>query len=75
MREDVSDNALLLDLDEAAAQMSCCQKTMRGFIKSGELPYIVVGNGRTRLRRKIHPTDLQTFIEFGGGTTDVRLQA
>ena len=75
MREDVSDNALLLDLDEAAKQMSCCHKTMREFIKSGELPDIVVGTVARACGAKSTRLTCRRSLNFGGGTTDVRLQA
>ena len=63
MREDVSDNTLLLDLAEAAEKLRCCGRTVRRFIANGELPYIDVGRGHSRARMKIHPADLASFIE------------
>jgi excisionase family DNA binding protein len=56
-----NDNQPLLDLREAAGALGVSLRTLQRFMESGELPYIVVGTGRVRLRKKIAPIDLQTF--------------
>jgi excisionase family DNA binding protein len=58
-----NDNDRLLTIEEAAASLSVCKKTVLRHIRTGELAYIVIGNGRQRLRRMIHPGDLLNFID------------
>src|SRR3954464_12094710 len=60
-----NDNEPLLTLKEVASKdhLGVCIRTVRRFIRTGELPYIATGNGRERLRRKIHPRDLRDFID------------
>src|ERR1700736_860790 len=57
-----NDNERLLTIDEAAAELRVCKRTLNRLIDHGELPYIVTGNGRQRLRKTIHPSDLNHFI-------------
>src|ERR1700682_5852076 len=58
-----NDNERLLTIEEAAEFLCVCKRTVERHIRNGELAYIVMGSGRQRLRRKIHPGDLETFIE------------
>jgi excisionase family DNA binding protein len=58
-----NDNERLLTIQEAAEKLDVCKKTVDRHIRNGDLPYIVMGSGRQRLRRKIHPKDLEDFIE------------
>jgi excisionase family DNA binding protein len=57
-----NDNERLLEISEAAAMLGVCERTVRRHIREGHLPYIAMGGGRIRLRKKIHPTDLSAFI-------------
>jgi excisionase family DNA binding protein len=58
-----NDNEPLLSIEEAAKRWDVCKRTIDRHIRNGDLPYIVMGSGRQRLRRKIHPKDLENFIE------------
>jgi excisionase family DNA binding protein len=58
-----NDNEPLLEIKEVAERLGVCERTVQRFIRSGELPYIAMGNGRVRLRKKIYPRDLENFIE------------
>lgn len=58
-----NDNEKLLTINEAAARLGVCKRTVDRHVANGELAYIVMGSGRQRLRRKIHPADLENFIE------------
>src|ERR1700686_1514078 len=58
-----NDNERLLTIEEAAEKLDVCKRTVDRHIRNGDLPYIVMGSGRQRLRRKIHPGDLEGFIE------------
>jgi excisionase family DNA binding protein len=58
-----NDNERLLTLEEAAERLGVCKRTLDRHVANGDLAYIVMGSGRQRLRRKIHPKDLENFIE------------
>jgi excisionase family DNA binding protein len=58
-----NDNEKLLTIVETAELLGVCKRTVDRHIRNGDLPYIVMGSGRQRLRRKIHPKDLENFIE------------
>jgi hypothetical protein len=58
-----NDNDRLLTLEETAERLGVCKRTLGRHIGHGDLAYIVTGNGRQRLQRKIHPVDLQNFID------------
>jgi len=49
--------AKLLSLDEAAAYLNCCPKTLRGHIEAGEILYVRIGK-----RRKFMAEDLDAFL-------------
>lgn len=58
-----NDNDSLLTIEEAALSLGVCKKTVLRHIEAGDLAYIIMGSGRRRLRRKIHPRDLLNFID------------
>jgi excisionase family DNA binding protein len=58
-----NDNARLLTLEETAERLGVCKRTLDRHISHGDLAYVVTGSGRQRLRKKIHPLDLQNFID------------
>ena len=58
-----NDNERLLSLEETAKRLGVCKRTLDRHILHGYFPYIVMGSGRQRVRRKIHPKDLENFIE------------
>ncbi len=58
-----NDNEKLLTILEVANKLDVCKRTVDRHIRNGDLAYIVMGSGRQRLRRKIHPRDLENFVE------------
>ena len=49
--------------DEAAAKLRCSIKTLKGYVKSGALRYILIGHGTKRQRKLFSDADLTAFIE------------
>lgn len=48
---------MLLTLQEAAASLKVCSKTLRGMVDEGKLPHVMVG-----ARKRIDPADIAAFI-------------
>ena len=53
----------LLTLDETAAQLGICTRTLREFVRKGRLPCILTGHGLKRQHRMFHPDDLRVFVD------------
>ncbi|TLX43896.1 helix-turn-helix domain-containing protein [Xanthobacter autotrophicus] len=52
----------LLTVDQAAAQIGVCPRTLLELTRRGEIAYISVGLGRVRQRRLYHPDDIAAFV-------------
>ncbi|WP_294539209.1 helix-turn-helix domain-containing protein [uncultured Rhodoblastus sp.] len=50
-----------LSVGEAARALGVSSKTLRGHVKDGAIPWISIGRGKDRKRRKFDPQDLETF--------------
>lgn len=53
----------LLTMDEAAAKLRVCRKTLMFHIRRGDLPFVVLGQDLKRPKRMFHPADLVAFID------------
>ena len=47
---------------EAARKLRCSVKTLNAHVASGALRYVVIGHGKTRMRRMFSDADLNEFI-------------
>jgi hypothetical protein len=47
---------------EAAAKLRCSIKTLTGYVKTGDLKYVVIGHGSKRPRKLFTDADLDQFI-------------
>jgi len=47
---------------EAARKLRCSVKTLNAHVASGALRYVVIGHGKTRMRRMFADSDLNDFI-------------
>ncbi|WP_412758570.1 helix-turn-helix domain-containing protein [Methylobacterium radiotolerans] len=59
----MGDPAPLLTLAEAAARLRISPRTLLGHVRVGRIPYVSVGLGLQRVRRRFDPTDLDRFLE------------
>lgn len=59
----MSDTAkILLTSEEAAAMLSVSTKTLREFVRAGDIAYVPLGRGKSKPRLGFHMDDINDFI-------------
>lgn len=53
----------LFSCEEAAGMLSISTKTLREFVRAGEIAYIPLGRGKTKPRLGFHIDDINDFIK------------
>jgi hypothetical protein len=51
----------LLGVGQAARKLDVSTTTFLGHVKDGDIPWISVGRGKIRMRRKFDPRDIENF--------------
>jgi len=63
MRADEKKEPLLYTSEQTAEMLSITTKTLREFVKAGEIVYVPLGRGKTKPRLGFHIADINDFIK------------